>query len=119
MSLSSSTELPSVGETLGALYIGATIAAVLYGVTNLQGVVYYRRCPNDWWVYRFSVGTAVFPGRALDTVHVALSTYTVYVFLIHFFGDLNGALEYDSWSMKWQVYMNDVLAVYIQGLYAL
>ncbi|KAK0187525.1 hypothetical protein F5146DRAFT_712887 [Armillaria mellea] len=115
MSSSSSTELPSVGETLGALYIGATIAAVLYGVTNLQGVVYYRRYPNDWWVYRYSVGLL----WALDTVHVALSTYAVHVFLIHFFGDLNGALEYNSWSMKWQVYMNDVLAVYIQGLYAL
>ncbi|SJL16923.1 uncharacterized protein ARMOST_20455 [Armillaria ostoyae] len=115
MSSKSSTELPSVSETFGALYIGATIAAVLYGVTNLQGVVYYRRYPNDWWVYRYSVGLL----WVLDTVHVTLSTYAVYFFMIHFFGDLNGALEYDSWSMKWQVYMNDVLAVYIQGLYAL
>ncbi|SJL15324.1 uncharacterized protein ARMOST_18817 [Armillaria ostoyae] len=115
MSSQSSTKLPSISETLGALYIGATIAAVLYGVTNLQGVIYYRRYPNDWWVYRYSIGLL----WALDTVHVALSTYAVYFFLIHFFGDLTGALEYDSWSMKWQVYMNDVLAVYIQGLYAL
>ncbi|KAK0471872.1 hypothetical protein IW261DRAFT_1571563 [Armillaria novae-zelandiae] len=115
MSLDSSSMLPSVSETLGAVYIGVTIAAVLYGVTNLQAVIYYRRYPNDWWVYHYSVGFL----WALDTVHVALSTYAVYVFLIHFFGDLDGALEYDSWSMKWQVYMNDVLAVYIQGLYAL
>ncbi|PBK81080.1 hypothetical protein ARMGADRAFT_1171554 [Armillaria gallica] len=115
MSSQSSTEPPSISGTLGALYIGATIAAVLYGITNLQGVVYYRRYPNDWWVYRYSVGFL----WALDTVHVALSTYAVYFFLIHFFGDLKGALEYNSWSMKWQVYMNDVLAVYIQGLYAL
>ncbi|KAK0187506.1 hypothetical protein F5146DRAFT_1059011, partial [Armillaria mellea] len=74
----------------------------LYGVTNLQGVTYYRRYPDDW---------------ALDTVHVALSTYAVYVFLIHFFGDLNGALQYNSWY--WQLALNHFLAVYIQGLYAL
>ncbi|KAK0187523.1 hypothetical protein F5146DRAFT_1059102 [Armillaria mellea] len=111
----SSTEIPSVGETLGALYIGATIGAVLYGVTNLQGVTYYRRYPDDWWVYRYSVGLL----WVLDTVHVALSTYAVYFYLIRFFGDLNGALEYNSWSMKWQLSLNDFLAVYIQGLYAL
>ncbi|KAK0435775.1 hypothetical protein EV421DRAFT_1908464 [Armillaria borealis] len=115
MSSQTSTEVPSIGETLGALYIGATIAAILYGVTNLQGVIYYRRYPNDWWVYRYSVGLL----WVLDTVHVALSTYTVYFYLIHFFRDLNGALEYNSWSMKWQLALNDFLAVYIQGLYAL
>ncbi|KAK0243639.1 hypothetical protein EDD85DRAFT_944966 [Armillaria nabsnona] len=115
MSSQTSTKVPSIGKTLGALYIGATIAAILYGVTNLQGVIYYRRYPNNWWVYCYSVGLL----WVLDTVHVALSTHTVYFFLIHFFGDLNGALQYNSWSMKWQLAINDFLAVYIQGLYAL
>ncbi|PBK59120.1 hypothetical protein ARMSODRAFT_1009864 [Armillaria solidipes] len=96
MSSQSSTVFPSVSETLGALYVGVTIAAVLYGVTNLQSVMYYRRYPSDWWVYRYSVGLL----WVLDTVHVALSVYAVYFFLIHFFGDLNGALQYVSWSIK-------------------
>ncbi|PBK81088.1 hypothetical protein ARMGADRAFT_1068692 [Armillaria gallica] len=96
MSSQSSTTLPSVSETLGALYVGVTIAAVLYGITNLQSVIYYRRYPNDWWVYRYSVGIL----WALDTVHVAISVYTVYFYLIHFFGDLKGALQYHSWSQK-------------------
>ncbi|PBK81086.1 hypothetical protein ARMGADRAFT_1091637 [Armillaria gallica] len=115
MSSRSTTELPSVSETLGALYVGAIIASVLYGVTNLQGAIYYRRYPNDWWVYRYSVGLL----WALDTVHVALSTYAVYFLLIHFFGDLNGALQHNSRIMKWQLVLNDILPVYIQGLYAL
>ncbi|KAK0221302.1 hypothetical protein IW262DRAFT_1459473 [Armillaria fumosa] len=115
MSLQSSSGLPSVSETLGALYVGAIIAAVLYGITNVQGVVYYRRYPNDWWVYRYSVGLL----WVLDTIQVALSTYAIYFFLIHFFGDLNGALEYKSWFMKGQLALNVFLAVYIQGLYAL
>ncbi len=82
MSSQSSTEPPSVSETLGALYIGATIAAVyvlshpqkyafiyslgsLYGITNLQGVVYYRRYPTDWWVYRYSVSRRSFEGGSM------------------------------------------------------
>ncbi|SJL15329.1 uncharacterized protein ARMOST_18822 [Armillaria ostoyae] len=115
MSSQSSIVFPSVSETLGALYVGVTIAAVLYGVTNLQSVMYYRRYPSDWWVYRYSVGLL----WVLDTVHVALSIYAVYFFLIHFFGDLNGALQYVSWSIKWHFFLNHFLVVYIQGLYAL
>ncbi|PBK59132.1 hypothetical protein ARMSODRAFT_1027704 [Armillaria solidipes] len=115
MSSQSLTELPSISETLGALYVGATIAAVLYGITNSQGVIYYRRYPNDWWVYRYSVGLL----WALDTVQVTLCTYTIYFYLIHFFSDLNGALKYYPWFMKWQLALNVILAVYIQGLYAL
>ncbi|KAK0435783.1 hypothetical protein EV421DRAFT_1740050 [Armillaria borealis] len=115
MSSWSLTELPSISETLGALYVGATIAAVLYGVTNSQGVIYYRGYPNDWWVYRYSVGLV----WALDTVQVTLCTYTIYFYLIHFFSDLNGALKYYLWFMKWQLALNVILAVYIQGLYAL
>ncbi|KAK0185071.1 hypothetical protein F5146DRAFT_1073330 [Armillaria mellea] len=64
----------------------------IFGVTNLQGVIYYRRYPNDLWVYHYSIGFL----WALDTVHVTSSTYAVYFFLIHFFGDLNGTLEYNS-----------------------
>ncbi|KAK0435768.1 hypothetical protein EV421DRAFT_1908459 [Armillaria borealis] len=110
MSSKSSTELPSVSETLGVLYIGATIAAVLYGITTYKGSFTTGDTPTTGGY------TAILSG-SFDTVHVALTTYAVYVFLIQFFGDLTGALEYNSWSMK--VYMNDVLAVYIQGLYAL
>ncbi|KAK0471861.1 hypothetical protein IW261DRAFT_1510630 [Armillaria novae-zelandiae] len=110
-----SQALPSISDTLGAFYIGATIAAVLYGVTVLQIFIYYRRYTSDWWVYRYSVGIL----WALDSAHVALSVYTVYFFLIYFFGDLNGALQYHSWSQKLYSFLNDLLIVYIQGLYAL
>ncbi|KAK0243653.1 hypothetical protein EDD85DRAFT_944984 [Armillaria nabsnona] len=115
MSSQSSIAHSSVGETLGALYVGATISALLSGVTILQAVMYYKRYPDDWWVYRYSVGLL----WALETLHVALCTYTLYFFLIHFFGDLVGALEYNVWSMKWQLSVNDFLIVYIQGLYAI
>ncbi|PBK81111.1 hypothetical protein ARMGADRAFT_816244 [Armillaria gallica] len=105
MSWQSSIAHSSVGETLGALFVGATVSAVLSGVTIPQAVMYYRRYADDWWVYRYSVGIL----WALEILHVALCTYTLYLFLIHFFGDLVGALEYNVWY--WQLSVNDFLIV--------
>ncbi|PBK84339.1 hypothetical protein ARMGADRAFT_1087027 [Armillaria gallica] len=45
--------MPSMGATLGAVYIGSTIATI---ITNLQAINYYKKYPDDWWVYRYSVG---------------------------------------------------------------
>ncbi|PBK84132.1 hypothetical protein ARMGADRAFT_1067436 [Armillaria gallica] len=42
-------------DALGVLYIGATISAILFGITNLQAVIYYKKDPTDWWVHRYSV----------------------------------------------------------------
>ncbi|KAK0471868.1 hypothetical protein IW261DRAFT_1571542 [Armillaria novae-zelandiae] len=90
----SSTAAPSIGETLGALYIGSIIAAMLFGITNLQSVMYYKRYPKDWWLYRCSVALL----WVLDTLHVILSTHTLYFYLIEMFGDLSGALVHDVCS---------------------
>ncbi|PBK63003.1 hypothetical protein ARMSODRAFT_1088800 [Armillaria solidipes] len=107
MSSQPSIALPSVGDTFGACYIGSIIAAILYGVSTLQVVIYYKRYPNDWWVYRYSV-TLLW---ALDTFQVALSTHALYFYLITMFGDLIGDLESDLWSMKLQLTLNNFLAV--------
>ncbi|PBK81095.1 hypothetical protein ARMGADRAFT_1171561 [Armillaria gallica] len=101
-----SPAIPSLGESVGALDLGSNIASMLS---------YYRRYPNDWWVYRYSV-TLLW---VLDTLHVALSTHALYFYLITMFGDLVGDLESDLWSMKWQLYLSDLIVVYVQGLYAI
>ncbi|PBK62994.1 hypothetical protein ARMSODRAFT_1024294 [Armillaria solidipes] len=105
----SSTAIPSLGESIGTLYLGSNIASILYGIKNLQGLSYYRRYPNDWWVYRYSV-TLLW---VLDTLHVTLSTHALYFYLITMFGDLVGDLESDLWSMKWQLYLNVILSLYM------
>ncbi|PBK91897.1 hypothetical protein ARMGADRAFT_1081304 [Armillaria gallica] len=51
--------------TLGALFIGATIAAVCYGITILQTTLYYELNPNDLWIFRYSEPSGkVFPRLA-------------------------------------------------------
>ncbi|KAK0445930.1 hypothetical protein EV421DRAFT_300916 [Armillaria borealis] len=104
-----------LGETLGALYVGATIAAVLFGITNLQAVIYYKGYPSDWWVYRYSVLVL----RMLDALHVVLTTHALYFYLIDMFGDLTGALVHSVWSFKVQLGINVFIVIYVQGLYAI
>ncbi|PBK79396.1 hypothetical protein ARMGADRAFT_1021548 [Armillaria gallica] len=72
MALQNATTAPSLGMTLGAVYIGATVAAILFGITNLQAVVYYKKYADDW---------------AFDALHVALGTHALYHYLIDLFGD--------------------------------
>ncbi|PBK59118.1 hypothetical protein ARMSODRAFT_1027692 [Armillaria solidipes] len=115
MNLQPSTAVPSIGETFGALYVGTTIAAVLFGITNLQTVIYYKRYPNDWWLYRYSVALL----WVLDTLHVVLSTHALYFYLIEMFGDLSSALVHNIWSFKVQLVINVVIVVYVPGLYAI
>ncbi|PBK63084.1 hypothetical protein ARMSODRAFT_1024376 [Armillaria solidipes] len=116
MSSQASSALPSVANTFGALYVGAIIAAMLFGITNLQVAMYYKKYPNDWWFYRYSVVLL----WALDTLHVALSTHALYVYMIDMFGDFIGALELRHvWTMQLQLSVNDLLVVYVQWLYAI
>ncbi|KAK0221338.1 hypothetical protein IW262DRAFT_1459539 [Armillaria fumosa] len=104
MSLQPPTSTSSLGGTFGALYLGATIAAILFGITNLQVLIYYKKYFNDW---------------VLDALHVALSTHALYFYLIDMFGNATGALETNEWSMNLQLSLNDVIIVYVQGLYAI
>ncbi|PBK66827.1 hypothetical protein ARMSODRAFT_1021244 [Armillaria solidipes] len=94
----------SIETTLGALYIGSTIAAVhvFYGITILQTVVYYKQNPNDPWLFRYSVAFL----WILDTVQVVLSTHVLYFYLIKSFGKYSALL-----SIIWSVPVTFFLCV--------
>ncbi|KAK0243626.1 hypothetical protein EDD85DRAFT_944952 [Armillaria nabsnona] len=132
MSLQSSIALPSVSTTFGACYIGSVIATILYGILNLQVVIYYKRYPNDWWVYRYSHCFGLFIHinlsaqftdryirRVLDTFHVAFTTHALYFYLVTMFGNFLSALETDLWSMKLQLSLSNFIVVYVQWIYAI
>ncbi|KAK0184961.1 hypothetical protein F5146DRAFT_1144608 [Armillaria mellea] len=69
--------------TLGAVYVGATIAAVFYGITILQTVIYYKQYPNDPWIFRYGVAGL----WILDILHVILSTHALYFYMVESFGN--------------------------------
>ncbi|KAK0216605.1 hypothetical protein EDD85DRAFT_1029642 [Armillaria nabsnona] len=115
-----------VATTLGALFIGATIAAVnvCYGITILQTFVYYKINPNDPWIFRYSVRNSkpshltsahlsyvVTPVQVallliLDTLHVALGTHALYFYLIKSFGNHLVLLSKFIWSFLLQLPVN-------------
>ncbi|KAK0187530.1 hypothetical protein F5146DRAFT_713046 [Armillaria mellea] len=108
------TAVPSIHDTLGALFVGAIVATMLFGITNVQTLIYYRRYPNDWPLFRYSVALL----WVLDALHVVLSTQALYYYLIDMYGELLGALGNNTWSMKLQLAVNVTTIVYVQGLYA-
>ncbi|KAG7441280.1 uncharacterized protein BT62DRAFT_997305, partial [Guyanagaster necrorhizus] len=127
-----SSLLPSLGKTLGAVYIGATLSSILLGITALQAVIYYNKFPHDAWYYRYSVAAlwsahppVVFVDppvdwllhRILDLFHVALTTHAIYFYLIDSFGDYL-ALDHVIWSFKLQILINVIIVVGVQSLYA-
>ncbi|PBK81098.1 hypothetical protein ARMGADRAFT_1020526 [Armillaria gallica] len=116
MSSQPSPVIPSLGSTFGALFVGATIAAILFGIMNLQVLIYFKKYPNDWSLYRHSV--ALF--WVLDTVHVALGTHALYHYLIDMSGNLLGSLEVNIiWSMRVQLVVKVWTIVLVQGVYAI
>ncbi|KAK0221331.1 hypothetical protein IW262DRAFT_1459532 [Armillaria fumosa] len=109
------TATPSIHDTFGALFVGAIIATMLFGITNVQTLIYYKRYPNDWLLFRFSVALL----WVLDALHVFLSTHALYYYLIDMYGKFLGALGNNTWSMKLQLAVNVTIVVYVQGLYAM
>ncbi|PBL04163.1 hypothetical protein ARMGADRAFT_1004807, partial [Armillaria gallica] len=76
----------SLGTTLGAMLIGATLASApsdlfhsLF-VSTLLFFVYYRRYSQDSWFYRYSV--------VLDALHFVLALHILYFYLVESFGDI-------------------------------
>lgn len=103
----------NIGATFGAVYIGATIAAVFYGITVLQTVIYYKKNPNDPWIFRYAVSLL----WILDTLHVALSTHALYFYLIESFGRYLSFFTI-IWSLPLQLVINMLIIFGVQLLYA-
>ncbi|KAF5366380.1 hypothetical protein D9758_009793 [Tetrapyrgos nigripes] len=70
-----STQAPTIDNTLGAVFLGAVLASILYGITTLQVWLYYHRYFHDSVLHQVSVGAL----WALDTLHQALIIHTAYV----------------------------------------
>ncbi|PBK91739.1 hypothetical protein ARMGADRAFT_1064219 [Armillaria gallica] len=104
---------PLYASTIGAFHIGATLAAILFGVTNLQAVIYYKKYRNDWWFYKSAVALL----WALDALHVGLSTQVLYTCLVQS-GQLYEVFFFsDRWSVKLQIAISVFISVGVQFLY--
>ncbi|PFH48192.1 hypothetical protein AMATHDRAFT_6043 [Amanita thiersii Skay4041] len=95
MSIPSGFATAGLGATIGAAYLGAIAAGILYGMTNIQVFLYYRNYWKDWTFQRCAVALL----WVLDTLHMSLTAYMVYHYVIDSFGkQLN--LAFVHWSFK-------------------
>ncbi|KAG2057330.1 hypothetical protein BDR06DRAFT_1037593 [Suillus hirtellus] len=103
MSSSAQDPIPQLdlGKTFGALFIGVILAAVLFGLTNVQAFIYLQAHRSAGitflsWLY---VHTALI----FDALHLALTIHCVYYYLVTNYANF-GVLTEIVWSLKVSFY---------------
>ncbi|KAL4250716.1 hypothetical protein ABKN59_005492 [Abortiporus biennis] len=88
--------LPRLDDTLGAVFIGVTIAAILYGVTCVQTYTYYAEASKrDRLALRALIGAL----WILDGLQLAFVAHLLYYFVItNYFNPV--ALQTSPWSAE-------------------
>ncbi|RXW17156.1 hypothetical protein EST38_g8698 [Candolleomyces aberdarensis] len=96
-------------NTLGAAFVGMTVAAVLHGVSCVQAWYYFTH-QSDRWPIKSLVAAVMF----FDTVHQALITHTVYSYTITNWGNPI-ILDELIWSLLVEVLFNGLTALLVQS----
>ncbi|EPQ52092.1 hypothetical protein GLOTRDRAFT_132211 [Gloeophyllum trabeum ATCC 11539] len=97
-------------DTYGALLVGLTISAALWGITNLQVLTYSRSYPRDLILHKL----AVVELWLLDAFHLALVAHGVYHYLI----TNRRTIVLDIiWSLKLEIAIGCIAIISVQSLY--
>ncbi|KIM38403.1 hypothetical protein M413DRAFT_245692 [Hebeloma cylindrosporum] len=103
----------TLDNTIGIMFLGISVACIIFGTSLVQTQLYYSKFPKDWMLQRVSVGILII----LAALHLALTLHAIYYYVIVNFGRLAG-LGSIIWSFKLQATISAVMIVYVQGLYA-
>ncbi|KAL5505081.1 hypothetical protein ACEPAH_7744 [Sanghuangporus vaninii] len=86
-------------DSLGAVLIGLIFASVLFGIANLQSLIYYQNSAND---PKYMKWTVMFLWL-IDAFHLALISHVTYRYLVTDFGSLIAVTRfyaYRVWIMS-------------------
>ncbi|KAG0692039.1 hypothetical protein DFH29DRAFT_1074038 [Suillus ampliporus] len=103
----------NLGNTFGALFIGVIIAAILFGVTNVQAFIYFQTHRDTGRTFYKLVVIGLW---ILDALHLALIVHCVYYYLVNNYGNI-GALTEIVWSFKLQIIIDVVLIYGVHIMY--
>ncbi|KAF9048841.1 hypothetical protein BJ165DRAFT_1063025 [Panaeolus papilionaceus] len=103
----------NLGRTLGAVFIGNVVAAVLYGITSLQTYIFFRGNRRDRPLFKF----LIFFLWCLDTLHICLMTHGIYHYLITNFNNI-GAISRPTWSLLGQVIVTCLSDLIVRSVFA-
>ncbi|EIW52068.1 uncharacterized protein TRAVEDRAFT_54047 [Trametes versicolor FP-101664 SS1] len=110
---SPSPSTPDINDTIGLLYVGIMMAAVLYGVTLHQVHRYYTLYPRDFWWYRVLVPSLL----VLETAHTILNADSYYYYLVTSHGSVTNILHYRL-SLKLSIFVIGASMLLCQAFYA-
>ncbi|KZT03697.1 uncharacterized protein LAESUDRAFT_728988 [Laetiporus sulphureus 93-53] len=98
--------------TLGAAYLGTIAASILYGVTNLQAFVYYKRPSHDPYYIRW----LVFFLWVLDGLHLAFIIHASYSYTITDYMNA-AALMTPLWCIASHVFVSSLSDAIVRGMF--
>ncbi|KIK60068.1 hypothetical protein GYMLUDRAFT_200935 [Collybiopsis luxurians FD-317 M1] len=110
--MTSSSAVPALDNTFGALLDGVIVGAALWGVGSLQLYIYFYNFPKD----RLFLKSMVLAAWVFDSVHQALISHIVYYYLVQHFFD-PAALEHYVWSQNYQPIFEALTAFIVQSFF--
>jgi len=102
-----------IRKTYGANFIGLLVSVALFGMTIIQGWIFFINSRKDPMSLKLFVAVLL----ALDVLHTVLCTYVVYWYLVSNFGNVNN-LGIDMWAANIQVGLNALTVYLVQLFYA-
>ncbi|KAH9969928.1 hypothetical protein BC827DRAFT_1164112 [Russula dissimulans] len=102
-----------IRSTYGAAFIGLLFSVALYGMTIIQGWIYFLHSCRDSRTLKVFVAILI----GFDTLHTMLCTYGVYWRLVLNFGNVAN-LDTDMWATNSQSVINMVVGYSVQLFYA-
>ncbi|KAG2355652.1 hypothetical protein BDR07DRAFT_1613549 [Suillus spraguei] len=102
-----------IGDTFGALFIGLTIAAVLFGLSNVQTLVYFQTHRDTGMTF---YKLAVIWLWIFDALHLALIIHCMYYYLVINYANVNALAEI-VWSFKLSVVIEVFIVYAVHILY--
>jgi len=100
-----------LADTFGALFIGAILAAILFGVTNVQVFIYFQTHIGTGLTFYKLVVIWLW---TLDALHLAMIVHCIYFYLVTNYGNVI-AFTVIVWSFKAQLVIA-VVTIYVEHL---
>ncbi|KZT25966.1 hypothetical protein NEOLEDRAFT_1241498 [Neolentinus lepideus HHB14362 ss-1] len=104
----------TLDNSLGALFLGILVSAILFGVTNAQAFLYFHECKKreDPFLLKSSVALL----WLFDILHLVFIGRTFYWYAVSHFGNLF-VLQYTTWSLTVQVVITGLSNFMIRGIF--
>ncbi|KLO07563.1 hypothetical protein SCHPADRAFT_643465 [Schizopora paradoxa] len=99
-------------NSLGAAFIGLIIAAMFYGITNIQTLYYYQCSGSDPLFLKHMVGIL----WALDTLHIIFISDAIYTVVVTNFANLL-AITDTTWSLCAHIIVTSISDTMVRVFY--